>query len=94
MLALCSLFISFEIIDAFLTMWAVQHGFTEVNLLMAPIAGTWLGPLVKIVPTLAAAGLLLWVTRRWPHTRPVAGFGLVAACGFMAIIIGSNLLEL
>ena len=93
MLALCSLFVGLETIDAFLTLWAMQHGFTEVNPLMAPIAGTWLGPLVKIIPALAAAWLLLWVTRRWPRTRPVAGFGLIMASCFMAIIIGSNLLE-
>lgn len=94
MLNLCGLFVILETVDATLTLWAVHHGFTEVNPLMAPLAGTWLGPLVKIVPALAASWLLLYVARRWPRTMKIMRTGLVVVCCLVALVIASNLMEL
>ena len=87
-------FVAAQAADAFLTLWAVNHGFQEVNPLLAPIAGTWLSPLVKIVP----AALVVWgldrLGRRYPKTQPVTAFGLVAAVAFLGVVLVSNVAEL
>ena len=92
--ALSVAFIGLQAADTFLTMWAVNHGFTEVNPLMAPIAGTWVSPVVKVVPAIIVAVGLAWLTRRWPRTRTVATVGLVTVVVFMIGILASNLLEM
>jgi len=80
--------------DAFLTLWAVNHGFEEVNPIMAPIAGTWLSPLVKIIP----AALVVWglarLGRRYPRTQPVTAVGLVAGVVFLGVVLVANLGEM
>lgn len=87
-------FVALQVADAFLTLWAVNHGFEEVNPLLAPIAGTWLGPVVKIVP----AALVVWgldrLGRRYPRTRPVSAVGLGAAIVFLGVVLVSNVAEL
>lgn len=87
-------FVALEAADAFLTLWAVNHGFQEINPLMAPIAGTWLSPLVKIVP----AALVVWgldrLGRRHPKTRPVTAAGLGAVIVFLGVVLVGNLGEL
>ena len=92
--ALSITFIGLQTADTFLTMWAVNHGFTEANPLMAPIASTWVSPVVKIVPAILVAIGLAWLTRRWPRTRTVALVGQVAVVLFMVGILTSNLLEM
>ncbi len=92
--ALSMVFIGLETIDTFLTMWAVNHGFTEANPLMAPIADSWLSVLVKVVPAVMVAIGLAWLTRKWPRTRTVALVGMALAVTFMAGILASNLLEM
>ena len=92
--ALSMAFIGLQTADTFLTMWAVNHGFTEVNPLMAPIASTWVSPVVKIAPAIIVAIGLAWLTKRWPRTRTVAIVGQVAVVLFMIGILTSNLLEM
>lgn len=87
-------FVGLEAVDAFLTMWAVNHGFTEMNPLLAPIAGSWVSPLVKVLPAIMAVWLLGWVAERWPRTRMVTNAGFTMAVVFMAAILVSNLCEL
>ena len=86
-------FVALQVADAFLTLWAVNHGFQEINPLMIPIAGTWLSPLVKIVP----AALVVWgldrLGRRYPKTRPVSAVGLVAVVAFLGVVLVGNLGE-
>ena len=87
-------FVALQVTDAFLTLWAVNHGFEEVNPLLAPIAGTWLSPLVKIVP----AALVVWgldrLGHRYPRTRLVSDVGLGAAIVFLGVVLVGNLGEL
>jgi len=92
--ALSVAFIGLQAADTFLTMWAVNHGFTEVNPLMAPIAGTWASPVVKIAPAILVAVGLARLTKRWPRTRTVATVGQAATVVFMVGILTSNLLEM
>jgi len=91
---LCMAFVGLEAADAFLTMWAVNNGFIEVNRLLAPVAGTWLSPAVKILPAAFAAWLLIKMTARWPKTKTSANVGLAVTVAFMTIVVASNLLEL
>jgi len=92
--ALSMAFIGLQAADTFLTMWAVNHGFTEVNPLMAPIAGTWVSVLVKVVPAILVAICLARLTARWPRIRNVVNVGMVAVVVFMVGILTSNLLEM
>lgn len=87
-------FIGLEAADSLLTMWAVNHGFTELNPILAPIAGTWVSPVVKVLPAVFAVWLLTKVTSRWPRTRPVANAGFATAVAFLGAVIVSNLYEL
>ena len=87
-------FVAFEAADAFLTLWAVNHGFEEVNPIMAPIAGTWASPLVKILPAVLVAWGLARLGRRYPKTQPVTAVGLVAAVAFYGVVLASNVAEL
>ena len=91
---LSAAFVGLQATDAFLTMWAVNHGFTEVNPIMAPIAGTWVSPVVKIVPAIIVGIVIARLTRRWPRIRNVASVGMGVAVVFMVGILTSNLLEM
>jgi hypothetical protein len=87
-------FVGLQAADAFLTMWAVNHGFQEVNPFLAPIAGTWYSPIVKILPAALVAWGLARLGRRYPRTQPVTAFGLVGVVALYAAVIASNLGEL
>lgn len=87
-------FVAAQASDAFLTLWAVNHGFEEVNPFMAPIAGTWASPLVKILPAALVAWGLARLGRRYPKTQPASAVGLVAVVGFYAVVLASNIAEL
>lgn len=84
----------FEAADAFLTLWAVNNGFEEVNPLMVQIAGTWLFPLIKVIPAALVVWGLAYLGRRHPRTRPVTVFGLTAAVAFLGVVLAANLGEL
>ena len=92
--ALSIAFIGLQTADTFLTMWAVNHGFTEANPVMAPIASTWVSPVVKIVPAVVIAIVLARLVNRWPRIRVVANVGLTAVVLFYVGILTSNLLEM
>ena len=69
-------------IDGVLTVWATNHGFIEVNPLMAPIAHTWILPVWKVgIATLGAVFVLLF-SRRFPRIVT-----------FVAVVLVLNLLE-
>jgi len=87
-------FVAAQATDAFLTLWAVNHGFEEVNPVLAPIAGTWASPLVKILPAALVAWGLARLGRRYPKTQPVTAVGLVAAVAFYGVVLASNVAEL
>jgi len=86
--------VTFEAADAFLTLWATNHGFQEVNPLMVPFAHTWAFPFMKIIPALAAIWLLSKLNARFPRTRPVTAFGLTAGIVFLGVVLTANLGEL
>lgn len=87
-------FVAAEAADAFLTLWAVNHGFQEVNPILAPIAGTWASPLVKILPAALVVWALARLGRRYPKTQPVTAVGLVSAVAFLGVVLVSNVAEL
>ena len=91
-------FVTLEAADSFLTMWAVNHGYTELNILMAPIAHTWWMAAIKVLPVALVGWLLFWAVGRFPKSWKVApkvvAFGLGAACAFLGIVLASNLGEL
>ena len=89
-------FVMAEAADAFLTLWAAWNldGFQEVNPLLAPIAGTWLSPLVKILPAALVAWGLSRLGNRYPRTLPVSAFDLVAVTAFLGLVLVSNVAEI
>lgn len=90
------IFIVAQSADAFLTMWAAHNlpGFQEMNPILAPIAGTWLSPLVKILPSALIAWGLYRLGTRFPKTQLVTIVGLVGVVVFYAAVLGSNMVKL
>lgn len=88
--------IGMQVIDTFLTMWAIRFaGATEINPLMAPIAHTWVSPLVKIMPVLVVAALLHLPVVRQNRTYRLAGnIGMVGGIAFLVWITCQNVAEL
>lgn len=92
---LAGLFVGMQAVDGYLTLWAVNNGYTEVNRLYAPVAGNWYAPLVfKVLPAALVAFGLCRLAKRYPRTRPVTAVGLVAAIGFYLLITASNIGEI
>lgn len=91
-------FTALEAADSFLTMWAVNHGYTELNILIAPIAHTWWMAAIKVLPAALVGWLAFWAVGRFPETWRVApkvlAFGLAAASVFLVIVLVNNLMEL
>lgn len=77
--------------DGVLTVWATNHGFIEVNPLMAPIANTWILPVWKVGIAALGAAFVLLFSLRFPR---VVTFGLAAAVTFVLSIFVLDLLEL
>jgi len=88
------LFISLQAFDAFLTLWATNHGFQEINPVMASIADTWWIVAVKLVPAIIATWFLGRLASRYPIVRRVTVGGLGAACIFLAVVLVSNIWEI
>ena len=91
---MCLAFIVAQVIDGFLTLWATNNGFIEANPLMAPIAHTWIGPSVKIIPTILVIWGISKLINKYPRIRKPATAGLTACIAFYAVIIYSNVSEL
>jgi len=89
-------FVAAQAADAFLTLWAAHslEGFQEMNPLLAPIAGTWASPLVKILPAALVAWGLVRLGRRYPKTRSTMVVGLAAVIVFYGVVLASNMNEL
>ncbi|MFC1943904.1 DUF5658 family protein [Chloroflexota bacterium] len=86
---LAALFVFLFIADAVITVFAVNFaGCVELNPYMAPIAGSWQFPALKIGMAPVFAGAVLAVGRR---IRPVAltGFGLMSL--FLAVVFAMNI---
>lgn len=96
--ALAITFTALEAADSFLTMWAVNHGYTELNILVAPFAGTWWMAACKVLPAALVGWLAFWSVGRFPRTWRIApkilAFGLGAASTFLIIVLVSNLIEI
>ncbi len=84
-----------QAVDGYLTFWAVNNGFIEVNPIYRLVAGDWYAPLLyKILPTaLAVIGLSLLV-KHYPSTNFALATGLVMAIGFYLYITVSNISEI
>ncbi|KKL68322.1 hypothetical protein LCGC14_2002950 [marine sediment metagenome] len=90
-IALALALVALEAADGFLTMWAINHGYQEVNSWVAPIAHTWWLPVVKVLPAIAVSFLMVRLGRRFPKS---VAFGLSAASAFLVVVLVRNLLEL
>ena len=85
------LFVGLETTDGLLTTWAVNHGFQELNILTAPIAGSWLFPVIKIALALLGVALLLPLAKRFPR---LVNFGFVCVSVFLTLVLASNFIEM
>ena len=83
-----------QIADSFLTLWATNNGFVEINPIMAPIAHTWVSPVVKIIPALLAVWGIARLQRRFPYIIQPVRAGLVACIAFYTVILVSNVSEI
>ena len=91
-LTLGLIFIALQLADALLTQWAVTNcGVIEQNPLMAPIVGSFLFPVIKIVPALIVVPILAWTAKR--YTRLI-DWGLTGASIFYVVILTGNVMEL
>jgi len=87
-------FVAFQAADAFLTLWATNNGFQEVNPLMVSFAHTWAFPFIKIIPALVVAWALTKLNARFPRTRPATAAGFAMAVAFLGVVLVANLGEL
>lgn len=87
-------FLAAQAVDSFLTLWATNNGYTEVNSVMAPIAHTWLNPVVKLVPAAIAVWGIGKLTRHYPKARVPANIGLFGCIAFYAMVTISNVGEI
>jgi len=87
-------FVAAQIADSFLTLWATNNGFVEVNPIMAPIAHMWAMPVVKIVPALVVIWAIAKLQRRFPIIGKPISIGLVACIAFYAAVLVSNISEI
>ncbi len=94
MKVLASAFVGLELADTILTMWAVQHGFMEANPLMATLATTWWFPVVKLLPAILVACIVVWVARRNLKLSRPAKIGFACCILFLAAVLVSNLMEM
>lgn len=90
-IALAMALVALQVADSFLTMWATNHGYQEVNSIVAPIAHTWWLPVCKVLPAIGVSFLMVKLARRFPKT---VVFGLSAASAFLAIVLVANVFEL
>lgn len=77
--------------DSFLTMWATNHGYQEVNLIVKTIAHTWWFPASKILPAIGVSFLMVKLAHRFPKT---VAFGLSGVVAFLTIVLAANVFEL
>lgn len=89
--ALVLVLVVLQVADSFLTVWATNHGYQEVNSIVTPIAHTWWLPVCKVLPAIGVSFLMVKLARRFPKT---VAFGLSCASAFLAIVLVANVLEL
>ena len=88
---LACLLVGLQATDGLLTVWAVNHGFVEQNLLMAPIADTWALPVLKIGMALLVMKAFLPLARRFGKAL---NSGLVMGNFILMLVIGLNILDM
>ena len=95
---LAILFLMFEIADSLITWWAVNHGFPELNPIIAPVADTWWLAAVKIVASALVAGLVIWINERfskvWKPTPIVFIISFIPLVGFTGWVVVSNIIHI
>lgn len=85
------LFITLELIDGFLTMWATNHGYLEVNRLVVSYSRLWLYPASKLFVTMVGILVLLPAVKNYPgYVR----LGFILASIFLSLVVFSNLMQL
>lgn len=91
---LVSWLVGLQAADSAMTMWATNHGYTEVNPIVAPIADTWWLPPSKVLPALLVGMVVVGVMGRIPMVPKAINFGLAVASVFLAVVVASNVAEL
>lgn len=84
-------FATLEAVDGLMTVWAMKHGFVEINFLTAPIAGSWMFPVIKIALALIGIGVLIPMAKRFPR---MVNIGFNSTSAFLIVILASNIFEI
>jgi uncharacterized membrane protein len=91
------IFVILQATDAFMTMWALNHGYYESNPLMRSLVestGTWILPLVKIPPSIMGALLVFWLLKKYRRIQPVGILFIASATGLYVYIFIHNIGQL
>lgn len=95
---LAILFAVLVVADSFITWWAINHGYPELNLLIAPIAHTWQLAAGKIIVSLIVSGMAIWITEKftkiWKPVPIVFTFFFIPFVGFMGWVVVSNIINI
>jgi len=85
------LFLALEVLDGFMTMWATNNGFVEVNPLVSMYSRTWLYPASKVAVTVLGIFLLLPLVERFSRYVRI---GFILASVFVGVTVLSNVYEM
>lgn len=88
-----ALFAGLMMTDGVFTFWATNHGYTEVNPLMAPIANTPMYVVYKVITAIVAVVIVSLLATRFPRVRKFARTGIIAGTVLYALVLASNLWE-
>lgn len=88
---LFGILVTLKAIDGFWTLWATNHGYIELNPIMASIASTWWGPVATTLPLVVLGILVMGIIRRFPGITKVVFHGVMAACVLMIVVLVTNL---
>lgn len=95
---LVTLFILLEIADSLMTMWAVNNGYIELNILVRPIADSWLLLLIKVVPAIIVGTVLIILMDklRYKHQiiTGIVNIGMLSCVTFIGFVVYLNILQL
>lgn len=88
---LASVLVALQATDGLMTMWATKRGFVEQNHLMAPIADTWMLPVLKIGVSLVIIAVCFPLARRF--SQAIIG-GFAVGNTILMLVVGLNFVEL
>jgi hypothetical protein len=80
--------------DGFLTFWATNNGYTEVNPLMTYLAHTVLYPISKVLIPVIGVAFVSFLINRFPKFVKVANIGYVALIAMYVFVLGNNVLKM